>query len=69
MARSSHEEYYKQLEGFKIKTFLGEDEEGFPEFILTKPKYEDVKIAVSADPEGNYGGFLFIMDAKEKCNA
>jgi len=66
MTRSSHEEYYKQLEGFKIKKFLGEDAEGFPEFILTKPKYEDVKIAVSADPEGNYGGFLFIMDAKEK---
>jgi hypothetical protein len=54
--------YYKQLEGFKIKKFLGEDAEGFPEFILTKPKYEDVKIAVSSDPEGNSGGFLFIMN-------
>ena len=53
--------YYKQLEGFKINTFLGIDAEGFPEFILTKPKYEDVKIAVSSDPEGNSGGFLFIM--------
>ena len=57
--------YYKQLEGFKIKKFLGIDAEGFPEFILTKPKYEDVKIAVSCDPEGNGGGFLFIMDTKE----
>jgi len=56
------EDYYKQLEGFKIKRFLGEDEEGFPEFILTKPKYEDVKIAVSRDSEGNGGGFLFIME-------
>jgi len=53
--------YYKQLEGFKIKKFLGIDAEGFPEFILTKPKYEDVKIAVSSDTEGNSGGFLFIM--------
>ncbi len=57
--------YYKQLEGFKIKKFLGIDAEGFPEFILTKPKYEDVKIAVSSDPEGNYGGFLFINSAEE----
>jgi hypothetical protein len=65
MAISSHEKYYKQLEGFKIKKFLGEDAEGFPEFILTKPKYEDVKIAVSCDPEGNYGGFLFINSAEE----
>ena len=64
MAISLHEDYYKQLEGFKIKTFLGEDADGFPEFILTKPKYEDVKISVSADPEGNYGGFLFIGDVK-----
>jgi hypothetical protein len=53
--------YYKQLEGFRIKKFLGIDAEGFPEFTLTKPKYEDVKIAVSSDPEGNSGGFLFIM--------
>jgi len=57
--------YYKQLEGFKIKKFLGIDAEGFPEFILAKPKYEDVKIAVSSDPEGNSGGFLFINSAEE----
>ena len=57
--------YYKQLEGFKIKKFLGIDAEGFPEFILTKPKYEDVKIAVSSDPEGNSGGFLFINSVEE----
>ena len=57
--------YYKQLEGFKIKKFLGIDAEGFPEFILTKPRYEDVKIAVSSDPEGNSGGFLFINSAEE----
>jgi len=54
--------YYKQLEGFRIKKFLGEDAEGFPEFILSKPKYADVKVAVSSDPEGNSGGFLFIMN-------
>jgi len=57
--------YYKQLEGFKIKKFLGIDVEGFPEFVLTKPKNEDVKIAVSSDPEGNSGGFLFINSAEE----
>ena len=57
--------YYKQLQGFKIKKYLGEDKDGFPEFILTKPRYKDVKIAVSADPEGNYGGFLFINNVEE----
>ena len=61
--------YYKQLEGFKIKKFLGIDAEGFPEFILTKPKYEDVKIAVSSDPEGNSGGFLFINSERRMYNA
>ena len=65
MATSSHHDYYKQLEGFKIHKFLGEDKDGFPEFILTKPRYEKVKIAVSADPEGNYGGFLFIMNGED----
>jgi hypothetical protein len=57
--------YYKQLEGFKIKKFLGIDAEGFPEFILTKPKYDDFKIAVSSDPEGNSGGFFFINSVEE----
>jgi len=68
MTISSQDEYYKQLEGFTIKKFLGKDTNGFPEFILTKPRYEDVKIAVSADPEGNYGGFLFIESAEENEN-
>jgi len=59
-------EYYKQLEGFKIKSYLGESEDGFPQFQLTKPKYADILVEVSADEEGNYGGFLFITDAKEE---
>ena len=62
----SFEEYYTQLEGFRIKKFLGEDGDGFPEFILTKPKYKDVKMAVSCDPEGNGVGFLFLTEAEEK---
>jgi len=47
--------YYKQLEGFRINSYLGESEEGFPQFKLTKPKYADVLVEVSADGEGNYG--------------
>ena len=58
--------YYKQLEGFKIKSYLGESEDGFPQVQLTKPKYADILVEVSADEEGNYGGFLFITDAEEK---
>ena len=54
--------YYKQLEGFKIKSYLGENENGFPQFVLTKPKYADVLVEVSADGEGNYGGVLFLSE-------
>ena len=53
-------QYYKQLEGFRIKSYLGENEDGFPQFKLTKPKYADVLVEVSADGEGNYGGVLFL---------
>ena len=59
--------YYKQLEGFKIKSYLGENRDGFPQFKLTKPKYADVLVEVSADEEGNYGGVLFLSEM-EKCN-
>jgi len=55
-------EYYKQLEGFKIKSYLGESKDGFPQFQLTKPRYKDVKVEVSADGEGNYGGVLFLSE-------
>lgn len=59
-------EYYKQLEGFHIKKYLGEGEDGFPKFLLKAPSYAPITIEVSADEEGNYGGFLFISpDAKE----
>lgn len=60
MAISSHHKYYKQLEGFSIHKFLGESEDGFPRFLLKAPNHKDVLVEVSADPEGNYGGFLFI---------
>ena len=58
-------QYYKQLEGFKVKSYLGENEDGFPQFKLTKPKYADVLVEVSADGEGNYGGVLFLSEYKE----
>ena len=59
-------EYYKQLEGFSINKYLGEGEDGFPKFLLKAPNYAPVTIEVSADEEGNYGGFLFInTDEKE----
>jgi len=55
-------EYYKQLEGFKIKSYLGESKDGFPQFQLTKSKYADVLVEVSADEEGNFGGVLFLSE-------
>ena len=55
--------YYKQLEGFTVKEFLGMSEDGFPQFILTN-KHEDIMIEVSRDEEGNSGGFLFITDVE-----
>ena len=59
-------EYYKQLEGFSINKYLGEGEDGFTKFLLKAPNYAPVMIEVSADEEGNYGGFLFISpDEKE----
>jgi len=57
--------YYKQLEGFRIKSYLGESEDGFPQFHLTKPRYKDVKVEVSADGEGNYGGVLFLSEMEQ----
>ena len=57
--------YYKQLEGFKVKSYLGESKDGFPQFQLTKPKYADVLVEVSADHEANYGGVLFLTEYKE----
>jgi len=54
--------YYKQLEGFKVKKYLGESRDGFPQFHLTKPRYKDVLVEVSADEEGNFGGVLFLSE-------
>jgi hypothetical protein len=65
-----YEDYYKQLEGFKIKQYVGMVDDdgynGFPQFIMSKRGFKDVKIDVSCDPEGNGGGFLFIGDVDEK---
>jgi len=64
----NEDNYYKQLEGFKITKFLGvtteDDIDGFPQFVLTKKGFKDVMIEVSRDAEGNGGGFLFIGDTK-----
>ena len=57
--------YYKQLEGCTVKKFLGEDKEGFPQFVFKKPNQKDLLIEVSQDPEGNGGGFLFISDLEK----
>ena len=58
------DKYYKQLEGFSINKYLGESDDGFPRFLLKAPNHEDVLVEVSADEEGNYGGFLFIGEYK-----
>jgi len=64
----NEDNYYKQLEGFKITKFLGvtteDDIDGFPQFVLAKKGFKDVMIEVSRDAEGNGGGFLFIGDTK-----
>lgn len=66
--RSDMNDYYKQLEGYKISKFLGvtteEDIDGFPQFLLTKKGYEDIMIEISRDEEGNGGGFMFIGEPK-----
>ena len=57
-------DYYKQLEGWTVKKFLGEDKDGFPQFVFKRPNEKDLLIEVSQDPEGNGGGFLFISELK-----
>jgi hypothetical protein len=69
MSNGNFDDYYKQLEGFKIHKFLGMADndtggDGFAQFHLKKPNYKDIMIEVSRDPEGNGGGFLFISDVK-----
>jgi hypothetical protein len=64
MINGNFDDYYKQLEGFKIHKYLGTDEEDFAQFHLKKSGHKDIMIEVSRDPEGNGGGFLFISDVK-----
>jgi len=52
MSNDRMNEYYSQLEGYKIKKYLGEGDDGFPAFLLTAPHYKDIKVEVSRDPEG-----------------
>ena len=58
-------DYYKQLEGWTVKKFLGEDKDGFPQFVFKRPNEKDLLIEVSQDPDGNGGGFLFISELKK----
>ena len=58
-------DYYKQLEGWTVKKFLGEDKDGFPQFVFKRLNEKDLLIEVSQDPEGNGGGFLFISELKK----
>ena len=44
------------------KDLIRQNEDGFPQFVLTKPRHVDVKVEVSADEEGNYGGVLFLSE-------
>ena len=65
-----YNEYYSQLQGFKIESFEMVDSgdqyiRNFPSFILSKGK-QKLLIEVSQDEEGNGGGFLFISDDKGK---
>ena len=45
------DDHYKQLEGFKIKQYVGMVDDdgynGFPKFVLTKRGYKDIAIEVS----------------------
>jgi len=59
------QEYYGQLEGYKIVKFWMSDD-GYPTFGLSHPKRKVLVIEVSRDPEGNDPGFLFISDGKEE---
>ena len=65
-----YDDYYKQLEGFTIKKFLGmskeKDIDSFPQFLIGNG-IEDIMMEVSQDPEGNGGGFLFLSDIKVEC--
>ena len=58
-------DHYKQLEGWTVKKFLGEDKDGFPQFVFKRLNEKDLLIEVSQDPEGNGGGFLFISELKK----
>ena len=46
MSNGNFDDYYKQLEGFKIHKFLGMEDsdtggDGFAQFHLKKPNYKD----------------------------
>jgi len=59
--------YYKQLEGFRIKSYLGESKDGFPQFKLTKPKYAELKLPDGKTISGLQkigANLFFIMDGK-----
>lgn len=61
---SSYEKYYKSLEGATIEKFIGMagdifGGEPFPTYLVRFAGGEVGEIAISCDPEGNGGGFIF----------
>ena len=64
--------YYEQLVGATITGYEEIDDEGvmaldpFPSFTMTTKEGAKLRVEVSRDPEGNGGGFLFIMNATEE---
>lgn len=69
-AQEFYRKYYVQLEGATILRFEGmvEDEydlNPFPQFIVKLKTGEIASIEVSADEEGNGGGFLFGLAAPQ----
>jgi hypothetical protein len=56
--------YYKDLEGATILKFMGmniddDSGDGFPTYQVKFASGEVGEIAISQDPEGNGGGFIF----------
>lgn len=68
-------EYYNNLRGAKILSFIGmsKDEtnpydEGFPQFLVRFADDSIGMIEISQDPEGNGGGFIFGLPLPKASN-
>lgn len=59
-----YKRYYSQLEGATIHYYVGMND-GFPTFDVKLGNGQIVRLEVSADPEGNGGGFLFGLNTPD----